>query len=896
MNAQLPSACATDGDASGTRTEVSSNEPAFAQSALPDDWRERLPSPSSYYKRHVEKLAPVNSTGWAQGCCPFHEDRVASISVQLNGARGNWHCFAGCGAGDMVEFHQRATGLPFVRAVRDLLGLPTPYTAAIGNYTETPEQAARRLAAPALSQGYVWQALHAYQSAEGKPILWRIRLKHPKPAKATHDKWIRPMHQASNGYVLGNPNKPAHGWPLYRLPMLLADATSTIFIVEGESCADALANLGVLVATSGSCDSATGADWSPLRGRRCVIWADNDGPGAHYAHVVAAKLRVLSCDVRMIDLGALSLPEKGDCVDWLKDHPTATADDMLALRTIDVPMLQVENSRAGSEDMAIINAAIERTQTDPEAAYSKETIAALVRLKVQDPAEFIRARRRLKAAHSQVTLSDIDRLIQANGSESQMGTASTTDLLVEMVRRHAELFHSPAGDAFATIKDKSDGREVAQTWALTSSGFTEWMAARAWNELQLAIGDAVRNAAIATLAGIAKFDGGEFAVYLRCAPSEDGAGTVLDLTNDHWQAVEITRVGWSVVDQTKVRFWRPKNARPLPLPARGGDLPELWRFANVAESDRPLVLAWLLESFRPSTDFPILELVAEQGCAKSVTQTVLRNLVDPNEVPLRAAPKAVEDVFIAARNGWLASFNNLSRLTSQQQDALCSLATPGGYASRTLYTNGEETAWNTQRPVVINGISTLATAPDLVDRTIHIEPPHLTEYKKASDLWAEFSEAQPRILGALLDLFATTLGKLPEVHIAKPPRLADFAHLGEAMMQAKGAEPGIFMTLYNANREHAALRSLDASPVAQAVMSLIDQRGWWEGTYKALLDALASYRPDSEAWPRSARGLADALRRSAPSLRLAGYSVADNSTRRTDGYHVALAKRHPEHG
>jgi hypothetical protein len=192
---------------------------------------------------------------------------------------------------------------------------------------------------------------------------------------------------------------------------------------------------------------------------------------------------------------------------------------------------------------------------------------------------------------------------------------------------------------------------------------------------------------------------------------------------------------------------------------------------------------------------------------------------------------------------------------------------------------------------VINGISTLATAPDLVDRTIHIEPPRLMEYKKASDLWLEFDAARPRILGAVLDLFVATMAKLPNVQIEKPPRLADFAHLGEAMMQANGAEPGTFMAIYNANREHAALRSLDSSPVSQAVMALVDQRFHWEGTYKNLLDALAIYRPDSEAWPRSARGLADALRRSAPALRLAGFSVVEDNTRRADGYHVALARR-----
>lgn len=92
---------------------------------LPDNWRSRLPDPVAYYPRHVHKLGKPNATGWGQGKCPFHDDREASLSVHLSGERGGWKCFAGCGHGDLVNFHQRLSGLPFKAAVRDLLGLPT---------------------------------------------------------------------------------------------------------------------------------------------------------------------------------------------------------------------------------------------------------------------------------------------------------------------------------------------------------------------------------------------------------------------------------------------------------------------------------------------------------------------------------------------------------------------------------------------------------------------------------------------------------------------------------------------------------------------------------------------------------------------------------------------------
>jgi hypothetical protein len=90
---------------------------------IPDNWRERLPDPAAYYGQHVAKLGRTNATGWAQGVCPFHDDSNASLSVHIAGASaGGWRCFAGCGGGDLLGFHQRRTGLDFKPAVRDLIG------------------------------------------------------------------------------------------------------------------------------------------------------------------------------------------------------------------------------------------------------------------------------------------------------------------------------------------------------------------------------------------------------------------------------------------------------------------------------------------------------------------------------------------------------------------------------------------------------------------------------------------------------------------------------------------------------------------------------------------------------------------------------------------------------
>ncbi|MCE1237674.1 MAG: CHC2 zinc finger domain-containing protein [Hyphomicrobiales bacterium] len=52
------------------------------------------------------------------GCCPFHDERTPSFSV--NDAKGFFHCF-GCGAhGDILDWWQKAEGMSFTDAVERL--------------------------------------------------------------------------------------------------------------------------------------------------------------------------------------------------------------------------------------------------------------------------------------------------------------------------------------------------------------------------------------------------------------------------------------------------------------------------------------------------------------------------------------------------------------------------------------------------------------------------------------------------------------------------------------------------------------------------------------------------------------------------------------------------------
>ena len=294
------------------------------------------------------------------------------------------------------------------------------------------------------------------------------------------------------------------------------------------------------------------------------------------------------------------------------------------------------------------------------------------------------------------------------------------------------------------------------------------------------------------------------------------------------------------------------------------------------------------------TPYVVLELIGEQGSAKSKTQDVLRDFIDPNQVNLRAKPKNRESLFVSAENSHLISYENLSHLQSELQDAFCTLATGGGVADRTLYTNKEETIIDVKRPVVLNGISVLVTAQDLLDRTIHIDMPRIVYRKTEEQIEKEISENKGIIWGGLLDLLVDALKILPSVKIGQDalPRMADFALLGEAVYRSLGKDEGNFLADYEANRYQGVHRTIDSSPVASKLIDFIDnsENQEFKGTIGVLFDELNDMSRHEDAWPKSARGFGGSLRRMAPSLRTLGYKVQIDEKRSNDGYRCLIRK------
>src|SRR5437763_859348 len=409
-----------------------------------------------------------------------------------------------------------------------------------------------------------------------------------------------------------------------------------------------------------------------------------------------------------------------------------------------------------------------------------------------------------------------------------------------------ELFHTAAGTAFADIL--VDGHR--ETWPIRSKRFRGWLRRRYYQATGGAARAAEIRSALDLLEARAQFDGPQRAVHIRIA--EHAGHIYLDLADEEWRAVDIGPEGWQVVEDPPVRFRRPAGMLALPVPEQGGSIEALNCFLNLtSRNDFVLIVAWLLAALRPSGPYPLLAISGEQGSAKTVLSKLLKALIDPNTAPVRSLSREERELMIAANNGYLLAFDNLSGLPAWLSDALCRLASGGSFTVRQLYTDDEEVLFEAARPILLNGIEEVISRPDLGDRAIFLTMAPIGEVQRRpeSELWRAFEVARPHILGALLAAVVHGLRTLGRVRLDRLPRMADFA-LWAAACETALWPAGTFTRAYAANRRAAIEGMIEADPVAAWVRGLMAERSAWTGSAADLLQA-ANFAGD-ELWKRSA--------------------------------------------
>jgi len=218
-------------------------------------------------------------------CCPIHEDKSPSMSIDED--KGLWNCFAGCGGGSVIDLHAKLRGIDAGAAMREL-GPDEDNTPV---RTQRPVTANPRASTgqPGIKPKEV--CAYDYHDASGRLVYQVIRYE----PKTFRQRQVLP--DGSFNWSMEGVERV-----LYRLPDLQRPAPF-IFICEGEKDVDTIRAAGMIA----TCNAGGAKKWLPsysqtLAGKCIYLIPDNDEPGQEHARTVLKSLEGIVEWVKWIEL------------------------------------------------------------------------------------------------------------------------------------------------------------------------------------------------------------------------------------------------------------------------------------------------------------------------------------------------------------------------------------------------------------------------------------------------------------------------------------------------------------------------------------------------------------------------------------------------------------------
>jgi len=251
----------------------------------------------------LSKLEGVKQTGPDQykAKCPAHNDKHASLSVNVTDKKINFHCHAG----DSPEQILNAVGLEW----NDI------YFDDDKHYSPKPKEKTVKKQ----KQKKEIVKTYNYENEQGDLLFQVVRFK-PKGFMQR-----RPNGNGGWNWGLGQTKRV-----LYNLPEVMEaiNNNDVVYLVEGEKDADNLNQLGLTATTAPMGAGKWNENYTKaLAGTKVTIIPDNDKSGKDHAQMVARTLHAVDTEVKILKLPDLT--EKQDVTDWL--NKGFDKDDLLEI-------------------------------------------------------------------------------------------------------------------------------------------------------------------------------------------------------------------------------------------------------------------------------------------------------------------------------------------------------------------------------------------------------------------------------------------------------------------------------------------------------------------------------------------------------------------------------------
>jgi hypothetical protein len=466
-----------------------------------------------------------------------------------------------------------------------------------------------------------------------------------------------------------------------------------------------------------------------------------------------------------------------------------------------------------------------------------------------------------------------DMAIDMTGKKAKKVTPA--DLLINAVFAAEDiyLFHDDRQQPFISFQPEGKGKFV---YPARSGSAKQRLMGLYYGRFGRAIPGKDLTDALDTICAKAVHDSAEHDVFLRLAGLE--GQVIVDLANADGEVVIIDQEGFRVTTDSPVMFARVEGLKPLPVPSSepGDAFLDLQRLLRLSDEALYRVVAYMICCLRPKGPYLLLLLEGEAGTGKSFLSEVIKSIIDPGFAPKLRLPDSERDLMIMAKNIFLLVFDNLSSMRGSMSDAICSLATNGGFATRKMYQDEGLQFFYQARPVLGNGIAGIADRPDLLERSLSLKLEVMEEGKRKTEeeMRDLLDELRPRIQGKLYQAVSQILKTAGCPSGPNPIRMADAAKWLVASEPATGFPEGTLLRSLQASQNEIIAERMDSNSVAIALHRLVDGSPFC-GTVGKLLSVLKveeDVRYD-RYFPQTAASLSRELHKLRAALEKAGIVV-----------------------
>lgn len=412
-----------------------------------------------------------------------------------------------------------------------------------------------------------------------------------------------------------------------------------------------------------------------------------------------------------------------------------------------------------------------------------------------------------------------------------------------------------------------------------------WLRRLMWEEEGRSVSGEYLKMAAGTLSAQAEFSGEVRELYTRAA--WHGRDEALYYELRPGKVVRIDSGGWTFEagEAVPVLFRRYANLKPLADPAPAsytGSLDVLDDLVNLkTDRDRRLFKAYLVTVPLEHVGRPIFNASGAMGSGKTTIGRIIKRLLDPT------APETVRfdprDFLQKAMHAYIVMLDNQNSIPEWAADTLCRLVTGEADSKRRLYTDDEDIIIELRRALILNGINVPTDRGDVLDRSLVVELERIPDgdRKTEEQLWELFAHKQPELLAAVFDTLSKAIAIKPSLELSRRPRLADWGEYAAAVYEVMGWGAQSFLEDWDEVVKVQNQGTLDGSPVAQAVIKLMETHEEVSLTSSKMHQKLKEIAEEQgvdlvrdKAWPKSARWLWRRVKEVLPLLVAAGIEAS----------------------